>query len=340
MRGREQRERTTSNGQPMHDIRKTEQKKQPGPPRAPHDSLLEGVTDLHVALGNRNFQKLVVQRQRRPRSQSPPPVTMPPHPDPGRAEQDRLDQLETSSRAPVGQRLTETVTNIVTHYAQQEFGLGDRAGREWLRQVRREPGAVIPASVLLGAAGVGALMALRRPLPAIPIPLDLLGARFRGVSVQLRLSGPITSPESFNVRVSFSERLPAPRSRPNPVELPPTLNEILDPAQVAADAVAAAGPAGQAWIREIGSEAVGLTQLVGNTLLAAIRREERTPLVDLGAVDHLPPAGETLLRQIVTRLTAAAPRELSTPQGRVIVQLRTRSAGLRVLIVNVARDPR
>jgi N-acetylmuramoyl-L-alanine amidase len=209
----------------------------------------------------------------------------------------------------------DVAQRLLQHYLGPYLGrLSEEAKRRLLEAWREAPGGVIAAAAILGSAGIGYLVGTNSPLPSIPaIPLDTLGGVFQGAELQLRLNGPITSPESFQFMLTFRER-PSPARRRESAPASEVIDDLL-PRGVTPEQIATQidGPEFETEVPGEGPEsdiALYLGELVrsiANNLLLEMSRDPARPWLDLGQLPPLPGNFGRGLQRLIDALVQALP---------------------------------
>jgi len=197
--------------------------------------------------------------------------------------------------------------------------LSGEAKRRLIEGWRESPGGVIAAGSILGAAGVAFLVGTNSALPTLPaIPLDTLGGPFQGAELQLRLNGPITSPESFQFVLTFREPPAARPARERPRDSA-TIDELLPPGHGPEQiATQIDGPEFETEVPDQGPSsdiALYLAEFVrgiGNQLLREVEREPARPWLDLGQLPPLPGNFGVGLTRLIDALIEALPERFGS----------------------------
>ena len=131
--------------------------------------------------------------------------------DPDQVDRENREKQQQDAKQPAADKMAAAAKDLLFHYASENLApLKEKALNDLARAWREAPGGVIAASAILGAAGVTYLIKTGTNLPKIPsIPLDFLAGRapvFKGAELNLEVNGPITSPSSFKVSITFHEQ--------------------------------------------------------------------------------------------------------------------------------------
>lgn len=201
------------------------------------------------------------------------------------------------------------------HYTEKYL---DRLGAEAKKRLAdawdQSPGGVIAAGAVIGAGGVAYLVGTKSALPGLPaIPLDKLGGPFEGATMELEIKGPITSPESFGFKITFSEKAKKQRKRTTQKDAP-NIYTYANPEVIAKDVDGPAFetqiPGGDPDTNISGENLANLVRIIGNQMLEGAAKQETRPYVDLGELPPTPPGFAEGLQRIVDALIAAAPGKL------------------------------
>jgi len=209
----------------------------------------------------------------------------------------------------------EVAKDLVKHYAKKYLGnLEDEAKKRLAQAWAESPGGVIAAGAVIGAAGVGYLIGTKSALPGLPaIPLDFIGGPFQNATIELQMTGPVTSPEGFSFKITFKGQ-EAQKRKPADAALPPNIYSYANPEAIAKEVdgpefeteVPDAGPDSNLH----GSNLANIVRITGNAMLAAAQKKDLRPYVDLGELPPTPPTFVAGLKRIVDALIAAAPTTL------------------------------
>ena len=230
---------------------------------SPHQGGLdrEVLLTLQRTVGNATVQRRLHDLQR---DDGPPPTKDP------------------SADEPKQAKLPDAAEKVVKHYAEKYLGgLKDEAKKRLADAWRESPAGVIAAGAIIGGAGVGYLVGTKSALPGLPaIPLDVLGGPFEGATIQLKLDGPVTSPEAFKFTITFKEKGGKKRHVSPDALKHPTIDTFANPEAIATEVD---GPAFASQVPDDPEAGLGganlstLVRLIGNGLLEGARRKIPVP---------------------------------------------------------------
>ena len=209
----------------------------------------------------------------------------------------------------------EVAKDLVKHYAKKYLGnLEDEAKKRLAQAWSESPGGVIAAGAVIGGAGVGYLIGTKSALPGLPpIPLDFIGGPFENATIELQMTGPVTSPEGFSFKITFKGKAPDKR-KPSDAALPPNIYSYANPEAIAKEVD---GPEFETEVPDAGPDSnlrganlANIVRITGNAMLAAAQRKDLRPYVDLGELPPTPATFVVGLKRIVDALIAAAPTTL------------------------------
>lgn len=209
----------------------------------------------------------------------------------------------------------EVAKDLLKHYAGKYLGNLEEEAKKRLAQAWSEsPGGVIAAGAIIGAAGVSYLIGTKSELPKLPaIPLDFIGGPFQNATIELQMTGPVTSPEGFSFKITFKGQAPEKR-KPADAALPPNIYSYANPEAIAKEVD---GPEFETEVPDAGPDSnlrganlANIVRITGNAMLAAAPKKDYRPYVDLGELPPTPATFVVGLKRIVDALIAAAPTTL------------------------------
>ncbi|HKG24833.1 MAG TPA: hypothetical protein VKB09_04250, partial [Thermomicrobiales bacterium] len=206
-------------------------------------------------------------------------------------QRDGPPTTDPSLETPQPADLASSGKELVMKYAEKYLGrLSDEAKKRLADAWDESPGGVIAAGAVIGGAGVAYLVGTKSALPGLPaIPLDVLGGPFVGATIELQVGGPVTSPESFGFKITFSEQAKK-RRKHSTTKTAPNIYTYANPEVIAQQVD---GPAFETQVPDAdsdtnlsGANLANLVRIIGNGMLDGASRKDTRPYVDLG---ELPP---------------------------------------------------
>jgi len=215
---------------------------------------------------------------------------------------------------PKPAKVEDAAKDLLKHYAKKYLGpLGDDAKKRLAQAWAESPGGVIAAGAIVGAAGVAYLIGTKSALPGLPpIPLDFIGGPFENATIELQMTGPVTSPEGFSFKITFKGK-GGEKKKPAAALDAPNIYSYANPEAIAKEVN---GPEFETEIPGQGSDSnlsanlANIVRITGNAMLAAAQKKDFRPYVDLGEIPPTPPGFAEGLRRIVDALITAAPSTL------------------------------
>lgn len=216
---------------------------------------------------------------------------------------------------PKPAKVEDAAKDLLKHYAKKYLGpLGEDAKKRLAQAWAESPGGVIAAGAIVGAAGVSYLIGTKSALPAVPpIPLDFIGGPFENATIELQMTGPVTSPEGFSFKITFKGKA-AEKKKPAAGLTAPNIYSYANPEAIAKEVD---GPEFETEIpgegpdtNLSGANLANIVRITGNAMLAAAQKKDFRPYVDLGELPPTPPTFVVGLKRVVDALIAAAPSTL------------------------------